>query len=176
MYEAHLLITMDEITRRRLRKVGWLLVAIGIAGILLPGLLGLTLSLVIAALLILAGMASGYLAWSSYNRAGSGWLKPLVLVALGLLLAFYPQAGTAAIGLMLIVYFLFSGLASLVLAFELRPLPGWVWTLANGLLTLLLALIFIAGWPFNSHWLVGLLVGISLLMDGVALLMLARKA
>ena len=128
MYETRLLITMDEHTRRRLRNTGLLLVLIGIGGIIVPSIMGLAISLLIAALLILAGILSGYVAWSSYNRAGSGWLKSIILVVLGLLIAFYPQAGTAAIGLMLILYFLMDGFANVVLSLELRPLPGWGWT------------------------------------------------
>ncbi|RTZ72546.1 MAG: hypothetical protein DSZ00_08175 [Gammaproteobacteria bacterium] len=176
MYETRLLITMDEHTRRRLRNTGLLLVLIGIGGIIVPSIMGLAISLLIAALLILAGILSGYVAWSSYNRAGSGWLKSIILVVLGLLIAFYPQAGTAAIGLMLILYFLMDGFANVVLSLELKPLPGWGWTMLNGVVSLVLGVVFIAGWPFNAHWLVGLLVGISLLLDGVALVMLARAA
>ena len=176
MYETQLLITMDETTRRRLRNTGILLVLVGLAGIVVPSVMGLAISLLIAVLLILAGILSGYLAWSSYNRAGAGWMKAIILVVLGLLVAFYPQAGSAAIGLVLIIYFLMDGFANVVLSLELKPLPGWGWTLLNGIVSLVLGVVFIAGWPFNAHWLVGLLVGISLLLDGVALLMLASAA
>ena len=176
MYETQLLITMDEQTRRRLRNTGVLLVLIGLAGIIVPSVMGLAISLLIAVLLLLAGVLSGYVAWSSYNRAGPGWMKSIILVVLGLLLAFYPQAGTAAIGLVLIIYFLMHGFANLVLSLELRPLPGWGWTMFNGVVSLVLGIAFITGWPFHAHWLVGLLVGLSLLLDGLALLMLARAA
>ena len=33
----------------------------------------------------------------------------------------------------------------------------------------------IAGWPFSSLWLVGLFIGISLLFNGIALLMLTGR-
>jgi len=176
MYETQLLINMDEQTRRRLRNTGILLTLVGVAGIIIPSVMGLAISLLIAVLLILAGILSGYVAWSSYNRAGPGWMKSIILIVLGLLLAFYPQAGTAVIGLLLIIYFLMDGFANVVLSLELRPLPGWGWTLFNGIVSLVLGVVFIAGWPFNAHWLVGLLVGLSLLLDGLALLMLARAA
>ncbi len=175
MLAGRLLIVMDEVTRRRLRAAGWLLVAVGLGGVILPGVLGMALSLLVAVLLILAGLLSGYVAWSSYGRSGTGWMKPAILVVLGLLVAFYPRLGTAAIGLILIIYFLLDGLASLLLGLELRPLPGWVWTLVKGGISLLLALVFIGGWPFHSDWLVGLMVGVSLLLDGVALLMLTAR-
>lgn len=172
MLNGQLIISMDETTRKRLRVAGWLLVAVGIAGVVLPQVLGLALSLLIALLLILAGALSAYAAWTSYTRTNTGWMKPAILITLGLIIAFYPKMGTAAIGLILIIYFLMDGFANLLLGLELRPLPGWGWSVFNGIASLLLAMIFIGGWPFDSHWLVGLLVGISLLLDGIALLML----
>jgi len=36
---------------------------------------------------------------------------------------------------------------------------------------LALGTIFVVGWPFSSLFMVGLLVGISLMFDGIALLM-----
>jgi uncharacterized membrane protein HdeD (DUF308 family) len=37
-------------------------------------------------------------------------------------------------------------------------------------------MIFLVSWPFGSMWLVGMLVGISLMVDGAALLGLALAA
>ena len=46
----------------------------------------------------------------------------------------------------------------------------------NGIVSLGLAAVFIAGWPFTTVWLVGLLIGISLFFDGLSLLMLGLAA
>ena len=35
----------------------------------------------------------------------------------------------------------------------------------NGMLSLLLAAVFILGWPFTSVWLIGLFIGISLFFE-----------
>jgi len=40
----------------------------------------------------------------------------------------------------------------------------------NGVVSLLLAILFLAGWPATSIWLVGLYISISLFFDGWALL------
>jgi uncharacterized membrane protein HdeD (DUF308 family) len=93
-----------------------------------------------------------------------------------LLILFNPIAGAAALGLMLGIYFLLDGFAGVGFAWELRPSRGWVWLMLNGLMSLALAAIFIIGWPFTTAWLVGLLVGISLFIDGLTLLMLALAA
>jgi uncharacterized membrane protein HdeD (DUF308 family) len=39
-----------------------------------------------------------------------------------------------------------------------------------------LAIVFIAGWPFTTAWLVGLFIGIGLFVDGLSLLMLGLAA
>ncbi len=176
MIDDTLEIYMQEPLRRRLRNTGIVLSLIGLLGIFLPQVISITLSLLIAVLLIFSGLSLAYLTWYSYNRSGLAWLKPFVLVSLGLLIAFYPITGVAALGLMLIVYFLLDGFASISFAFALKPLPGWGWTLFSGIVSLILAIVFIIDWPFSAMWLVGLFVGISLLFDGIALLMLARMA
>ena len=76
---------------------------------------------------------------------------------------------------MLILYFAFSAFAGISLALSFRPLPGWGWMLFSGLVSLVLAIVFIAGWPFQARWLVGLFVGINLIVDGFSLLMIAFR-
>ncbi|HEB50205.1 MAG TPA: hypothetical protein ENI89_06315 [Desulfobulbus sp.] len=169
-------IFMDRRVRRSSIILAVLLMIIGMVGILLPQLLTFVLSVFIGLLLLLAGILAGYLTWLSYSRSGLAWLKPFFLVVLGLLLIFRPIAGAATLGLLLIVYFLLDGFFSVSFSLALRPIRGWGWTMFNGILSLLLAAIFLVGWPFTAAWLVGLLVGISLIMDGVALLMLALSA
>ncbi|HFQ91228.1 MAG TPA: hypothetical protein ENK27_14235 [Desulfobulbus sp.] len=169
-------IFMDRGVRRSTIILAVLLMITGMVGILLPQLLTLVLSAFIGFLLLAAGILAGYLTWLSYSRNGLAWLKPFLLVVLGLLLIFRPIAGAATLGLLLIVYFLLDGFFSITFSLALRPLRGWGWTMFNGILSILLAVIFLVGWPFTAAWLVGLLVGISLIMDGVALLMLALSA
>ncbi|RMG57335.1 MAG: hypothetical protein D6717_04900 [Gammaproteobacteria bacterium] len=166
----------DETLRRRLRNTGIALLLIGLLGIILPQVLTFALSLLVGGLLVAAGVVSLYLAGGGYRRSLLAWLRSFVLLVIGLLIAFHPTIGAASLGLLLIIYFLFSAFGALSLAFAMRPLPGWGWMLVNGLLALLLAVIFIFGWPFQAKWLVGLFVGINLVFDGLALLMVARAA
>jgi uncharacterized membrane protein HdeD (DUF308 family) len=169
-------VVMDERLRKRIRNAGILMLIIGLIGVVLPQFMSFTLSVLIAVLLIAAGLISLYLTWYSYNRSLLAWFKPFALLLVGLLMAFYPMAGAAAIGLLLVMYFLLAAFAGISLALALRPMPGWGWTLFSGLLSLALAVLFLIGWPFSSAWLVGLFVGINLIFDGVALLMLAQAA
>jgi uncharacterized membrane protein HdeD (DUF308 family) len=60
--------------------------------------------------------------------------------------------------------------AGFSLAFSMRPASGWLMWLANALLSMLIGVLFIVGWPFSSLYLIGLLVGFSLFFDGISLL------
>jgi len=174
--ELSIEIIANAALRRRLRSIGILLAAIGILGVILPQVVSITLSLLVGVLLAGAGILTGYAAWYGYRESRLTWLQPAVLLLLGLLILLFPTVGAAAIGLLLTIFFLLDGVAGISFALALRPLPGWLWTLFSGAASLAIAVIFIAGWPFQATWLVGLFVGISLLLDGVALLMLSYAA
>ncbi len=167
---------MDRQSRKTVIIISIVLLLAGIAGIALPQVMSMALAMFIGWILVIAGAIVFYITWHGFRDRWLAWLKPFVLIAIGLLIVFYPIAGAAALGLMLAVYFLLDGFAGVSFAWELRPIRGWGWLMFNGILSLLLAAVFIIGWPFGSAWLVGLFVGFSLLIDGVALLALGLSA
>jgi uncharacterized membrane protein HdeD (DUF308 family) len=154
---------------------GILLLITGLISIFLPELTSLTISFIIGWLLVIGGLISGYHVMKSYNSKWIAWLKPFVLFSIGLLILYEPIKGVAAIGLLLIIYFLFDGFAGIMLGLEFKTIKGWMWMILNGLISILIALIFLIGWPFDSIWMVGLFVGISLLFDGIAMIMIGAS-
>ncbi|VAX12392.1 hypothetical protein MNBD_GAMMA24-1186 [hydrothermal vent metagenome] len=158
---------------------GILLLILGTAGIFLPGLVSLGTVFFIAGLLIIGGII-----WSIHTykyNAGNimDWIKPALLFIVGSLMLFYPLSGVAAVGLLLAVYLFLDAFGSFALAQLIHPFSGWGWMVFNGMVSLLLALLFLIGWPTTSMWLVGLYISISLLFDGgalVAISMAMRKA
>ena len=155
--------------------IGLLLVLTGITAILLPEITSLTLSYLIGWLLVISAVISAYHVVQSYNTQWIAWLKPFSLATIGTLLLLYPITGVAAVGLLLIIYFFFDGFGGIMLGIEFKPIKGWAWMLANGIVSFLLAAIFLIGWPFSTVWLVGLLVGISLLFDGIAMIIIGNS-
>lgn len=151
---------------------GILLLIAGILSIFLPTVTSLTISFLLGWLLVISGIISGYHVIKSYNTKWISWLKPFMLFVVGMLMLFYPLQGIAAVSLLLILYFLIDAFAGIVFGIEWSPLKGWGLMIFNGVLSLVLAIIFIVGWPFSSIWYVGLLVGVSLLFDGATILML----
>jgi uncharacterized membrane protein HdeD (DUF308 family) len=77
-----------------------------------------------------------------------------------------PVIDIEALGLLLAIYLLLDAFNSFALANAIHPPKGWVWMIFNGVTSLLLATLFLLGWPSTSLYLVGLYVGIGLLFDG----------
>ena len=97
------------------------------------------------------------------------WLKPVLLLVVGGLMLVYPVTGVATLGLLLAIYLLMDAFGSFALAQSIHPAKGWGWMAFNGVISALLAALFLIGWPATSIWLVGLYVSISLIFDGWSL-------
>ena len=78
-----------------------------------------------------------------------------------------------ALTLFLASFLLVYGVIALVLAFHMRPNPGWGWVLFDAVVTILLGVLIWVHWPFNSDWVVGTLFGISIFVSGVSRLMMS---
>lgn len=169
--ESSLSILINRRSRKTLMLTSILLMLIGVVGIALPQFLSMAIALFAGWLLLFAGSIALFITWHGFRDRWVTWLKPFALIAVGLLILLNPLAGTAALGLMLAIYFMFDGFAGVGSAWEMRPQQGWGWLMFNGATSLLLAMVFILGWPFSSAWLIGFFIGISLLIDGISLLM-----
>ena len=72
------------------------------------------------------------------------------------------------IAMLFVVGGLFQLIGSMFIAY-----PGWGWQAADGLITFLLGLLLIAGWPATGLWVIGLFIGINLILYGIAWIALA---
>ena len=152
--------------------IGALMMALGIVGIFAPGAVAVGAVVVIAWVLLIGAGFWAYHTWLYRPRSPIDWLKPVLLFVTGVLMLTRPEAGVAVIGLLLAFYLLLDSFGSFALARKLHPLPGWGWMTLNGVLSLLLALLLLIGWPEQTIWLVGIYVGISLFFDGWVLAIL----
>ena len=152
---------------------GILLLLLGTVGIILPQLMSLETNILIASLFLIGGIFWIVHSFKTHSKEWSEWLKPTLLLISGSLMLFYPMTGIATIGLLLAIYLLMDVYGSFLMAYSLRHKKGWGWMAFNGLISLLLATLFLTGWPVSSLWIVGLYISISLFFDGWALLSLA---
>ncbi len=148
---------------------GILLIVLGTAGIFLPGVMSLSTALFVGWLLLIGGIIWAMHTYKYSPKNVMDWIKPVLLLIIGGLMLFYPVPGVEAVGLLMAVYLLLDAMGSFALAQSIYPAKGWGWMTFNGVVSALLASLFLIGWPATSLWLVGLYVGISLLFDGWAL-------
>ncbi len=157
--------------KKHARISGTLFVLFGATGILFPEFMSVTTVMLVAYLMMFAGITSGVLTYKSNKEDWVGWLKSFTLVLSSFILLYYPVQGAAALGLVFAIYFFTDAFAGFSLALSLRPEKIWLVWLFNAVTSLALGLLFVIGWPASSLFLIGILVGISLLFDGIALLL-----
>ncbi|MFA6915225.1 MAG: DUF308 domain-containing protein [Parachlamydiales bacterium] len=157
---------------------GILFLLIGIAAIAVPGFFTLSIELVLGWLLIIGGAYQLFRSWSGRHQPGFIWsvFFALLNIVLGVLLLAKPIVGIISLTIILITYFIIAGLYQIFWSTQITRMHGWWLLLINGLLSLAMAAILVAGWPDSAIWAIGLLFGINMLFTGCALLSLAWNA
>jgi uncharacterized membrane protein HdeD (DUF308 family) len=155
--------------------IGALLIVLGIAAIALPVVSTIFVETWFSLILVSAGAAKLVYAFQNRNSKGFIWqvLLSILYVATGVMLFINPRTGILTLTLLLGSFLLTEGVFELILAFRLRPQQNWLWVLGNGVITLLLGGMIWFQWPFDAPWLLGTLVGFSVLFTGISRVMLA---
>jgi uncharacterized membrane protein HdeD (DUF308 family) len=151
--------------------VGILLIIAGICGVALPAVMSAVTVAFVAGLILIAGAIWG---WHSMQHATgwSDWLKPILLLVVGGLMIYQPWTGIASIALLIVAYLALDAIASFSLARGGNGKHNHSWMILNGVVDILLVILFLWGWPESSLWMVGMFIGISLVFDGWALVMI----
>ncbi len=152
--------------------VGILLILVGVTGAVLPQLMALEAVTFIAFFMLFAGGVWATHTFKYAKKSVKDWLKPLLLIGLGAYLLLHPIIGIASLGLLLSFYLMLDAFASFMFAQLRHPLKGWGWMVFNGLTSIVLATLFLIGWPASSIWLVGLYIAINLFFNGLAMAMI----
>jgi uncharacterized membrane protein HdeD (DUF308 family) len=166
------------------KSVGWsiglsvLMIVAGILAIASPMAASIAVDVLVAWLLVFSGCVHLVFAW--YTRSTGGFFWELLLGVLYILIGIYvlahPVLGLASLTLALATYLLLEAILEFVLGFKLRPLPGSGWLIFDGIVTLILAVMIWRTWPSSSAWVLGLLVGISMLFSGTSRLIISLAA
>jgi uncharacterized membrane protein HdeD (DUF308 family) len=166
------------------KSVGWsiglsvLMIVAGILAIASPVAAGIAIDVLIAWLLVFSGCVHLVFAW--YTRTTKGFLWELLVgilyIFIGVYLLAHPVAGLMSLTIALAIYLFLEAILEFVLGFTLRPLPGSGWLFFDGVITFILSVMIWRTWPSSSAWVIGLLVGISMLFSGTSRLMLSLAA
>ncbi len=169
----------DAVRKQIHGSAGWVIVfgileiIAGFFAISYPLLFGEALASIVGFVLIFAGVAQ----FMGLIRAGSGRIGVRFFIAvfyllIGVVLVANPVSGVAFLTFIIGIFFMVEGMGKLLGAFELTNHKALL--LINGLCSLILGLIILSGWPRQSDWILGLLVGINLMMSGFAAIGIGR--
>ena len=154
---------------------GVLLIVFGMFAVGLPFIAAVAVSVLVAWLIILAGVVHLMLAVHAHRAGRLIWklLVGLAYILFGVYLILHPVLGVASLTLVLAVLFLIEGILDVILFFQMRPMRGAIWVLVDGIVTLLLGLMIYLQWPSSAVWAIGVLVGVSMIISGVTRVMLS---
>jgi len=153
---------------------GIVVLILGILAMMAPLASGIAVTVVVAVLLLAAGLAQTLYAFKSETAlSGIGtFLFGGLAVLCGLAMLVFPGKGLAAITMFLAFYFIADGIISLVNGMRFRPFKGWGSMVFSGIVSLLLGWMIWSKWPVSGIWAVGILVGIRLLFAGWTMIIL----
>jgi uncharacterized membrane protein HdeD (DUF308 family) len=154
---------------------GVLLIIFGVLALASPLLAAVAVTVVIAWLIILAGIVHLILAFHVHRTGSLLWklLVGLAYLVFGIYLITHPVLGVASLTLVLAVLFLVEGILDIALFIHLRSMRGSSWVLLDGIITLVLGFLIYLQWPSSSIWAIGTLVGVSMIVSGVTRVMLS---
>jgi uncharacterized membrane protein HdeD (DUF308 family) len=159
---------------------GLLLLILGLLAIIVPRVATVAIEFLLGWLLLISGVIGLITTLRMRSAPGVGWamVSAFLGIAVGLILLWWPLSGAVTMALILTVFFLIEGIASILYALDhKRELSGrWGWMLFSGLIDLLLAGLIFFGLPGTAAWAIGLLVGINMIFGGSALIGMALRA
>jgi len=159
---------------------GIILVILGILAILIPVAASIAVTIILGWLFLVSGIVGLITTFWARHAPGFWWalISAVLAIAAGIVLLLWPVSGTISLTLLLIVFFVIEGVASIMYALEhKKELSGrWGWMLASGVIDLILAVMIWAGLPSTAAWALGLLVGINMLFGGTSMIAMALHA
>lgn len=164
-------IRSENIIRRSRRwyiAQGVVFIVAGLLALFLPVATVMAVDILLGALLIISGLYQAYQGIS--DRSGWMIVSGALSLVVGIFMLIMPVAGAIALAT-LVAFFLFvEGIVEIALALQMRFSRRWGWLLAAGILSLVLSVILLVGWPEQTLVLVGIFLGLNFIFYGLAIL------
>ena len=152
--------------------MGFVLFLGGAAAIAYPFASSVGVVMLLGAILIVCGIVTVIGAF--WAGKWSAFFLQLVVgafyVMAGLVIRDVPLESTAILTLFIGASFMVVGIIRSVVALTER-FPEWGWALLNGVITTIAGLIIYDSFPSSALWLIGLLVGLELMFNGITWIM-----
>ncbi|MEM9116365.1 MAG: HdeD family acid-resistance protein [Cyanobacteria bacterium P01_F01_bin.56] len=175
--------SLPELVGPEVKKAtGWLIalsilmILTGILAIAMPGISSVTFALILGWLLLFNGVVRIVKALQSKPIRGFWWslIVGILYIISGLIAVFNPVEAVLTLTWLFGFMLLFEGIVTVISAFVNKTGRSLSWLLGlDGLITLILGILVLSQWPTSAIWLIGLYIGISILMSGISLLVVA---
>ncbi len=86
-------------------------------------------------------------------------------------LLIHPVAGLVSLALAMALYLFLEGVFELIMAFQVGVISVRGWLVFDGVVTLILSVLIWKSWRASMGWVIGTLVGVSMLFSGMTRLM-----
>jgi uncharacterized membrane protein HdeD (DUF308 family) len=170
------------ITKPRLVSSSWLIplaivtIGLGIFATIFPLFAALDLTVFLGLVFFLAGIIQIFYAWRSWGIGQVFWkliLGSLYLVA-GIFVTIDPISGVFSVFTLVVGSTIFAqGLIKVSLSLQMRrTIPNWWWMLLSGIASIIFGIWIWSTSLLSAAWLIGNLIGIDLLFEGIWMLML----
>ena len=160
--------------RKMLMVAGIALTLFGLLLLISPAAVGGAVVRLVALILIVTGVVQ--LVQAIRTGGGSALVAGLlgvVVAGLGVMVWRNPELGSGFLTALLMIFFVVHGLWKISTAIRYRRAANWVWLLLSGLLSLVFVYLLWRQWPLSGAWAIGVLVGLDLLLTGLAMILLA---
>lgn len=113
--------------------------------------------------------------WQKWTGFALHLLMGLLYAAAGLVLFFGPGLGAISLTLFIGSILIAAGVIRIIYSLWIR-FTNWGWSLASGILSLLLGILILSEWPQSGLFIIGLFIGIDLLFIGMTYILLSFSA
>jgi len=151
-----------------------LMIIVGFLALAMPLVAGVAVTAIFAWGLILVGFLHLVFAWQVRGVGSHLWefLVALVYLFCGIYTFMHPLAGLVGLTAILGAYLLIKGIMEIIGGLAARRIPGSGWLLLDGVISLVLSCIIWAHVLAAATWVIGTLLGFSILFTGFSRLLL----
>jgi uncharacterized membrane protein HdeD (DUF308 family) len=154
---------------------GIILIILGSIALLMPFLFARVLESFLGALFLIVGVFGLLRVVKTKIIPGTVFsaLLYILFIVTGIMIFKYRYSSISVLATIIGVMFFISGFFKVAFAFRIKPAKNWIWSLIDGLITLILGMIIFSQWPLSGIVVISVMVGIKMLFLGYAMIMLA---
>lgn len=154
-----------------------LLILVGIAALVSPLVTTLAFTYLLGWVLIVGGavQAISLVAARDVPHFWTQVASAAVAIVTGVIFVRHTGVAATSLALLLVIFFMVEGVAKIVLALTVRPLPNWGWALLSGIVGVGLSVFLIFN-PLLSFLALGIFIGIQFILEGIAIGWIAWQA